>query len=408
MYEYSLPSHHWRLIPPQGDIPRPVYLHSAVQHGHDMIVFGGNSGRESNDLYTYNLDTFTWKREGAAGGFLSMGAAMPAARYGHASCVYGVNQHAGGSLLIVGGCKSNNTYFKDAWSMDLTSKRWKKLDDLPLDLAYHSLITWQERAYLFGGYNGKSFVQHMYVLDSVTGKWNILQVSGQSPPPMCGAATVLKGNDLYVFAGYTERGHTNELYRLNMATRVWSLLPTSNKPQARAYLQAAVIGDRCSVFGGYDGAHCISDFRCVTLPSPNGQSASSYPAHSLAQQQQAHPPVNIFTDAFFGQSTAVAADAVLQNFGGGYGEQLSKAQVLNMVAALQISWRQKASQMAQLQIAAAQSLAAQASVGGGQNYPFDTSKLGAIEALGFSKEHVLRAMAKMHAAGQNTKNIDRP
>src|SRR5690348_9809352 len=67
--------------------------------------------------------------------------------------------------------------------------------------------------------------------------------------------------------GYTERGHTNELYRLNMHTRVWTLLPTTNKPLPRAYLQAAVVGDQCSIFGGYDGKTCISDFRCITLPS---------------------------------------------------------------------------------------------------------------------------------------------
>jgi hypothetical protein len=134
------------------------------------------------NLYSYDLDTFQWSK--AAGpGLMCMGAAMPAARYGHASCVYG-GQAA--SLLIVGGCRSNNSYFKDAWSMDLHSKKWRKLEDLPLDLAYHSLVTWQDRAYLSGGYNGKSFVQHMYVLDSITGKWNILQTSGQVPPPMCG------------------------------------------------------------------------------------------------------------------------------------------------------------------------------------------------------------------------------
>jgi N-acetylneuraminic acid mutarotase len=205
VYEYSTPSHSWRLVPNREDssslsqVPKPVYLHSAVQYGHQMIVYGGNNSKECNDLYYYDLDTFQWSKA-AGSGFMGMGAAMPAARYGHASCVYG-GQAA--SLLIVGGCRSNNSYFKDAWSMDLHSKKWRKLEDLPLDLAYHSLVTWQDRAYLFGGYNGKSFVQHMYVLDSITGKWNILQTSGQVPPPMCGAATVMKGNDLYVFGQST-------------------------------------------------------------------------------------------------------------------------------------------------------------------------------------------------------------
>src|SRR4051794_14419920 len=115
-----------------------------------MIVMGGNSGKETNDLYYYDLDSFQWTRGASPGIFQA--SAMPAARYGHASCVYGAGQ-----LLIVGGCKSNNTYFRDAWSMDLSSKKWRKMEDLPLELAYHSLFTWQDRAYLFGGYNGKEF-----------------------------------------------------------------------------------------------------------------------------------------------------------------------------------------------------------------------------------------------------------
>lgn len=271
MYEFDSLRQSWRLIPPMGETPRPVYLHSAVQHGQQMIVMGGNNGKESNDLFFYDLTTFHWTKAAPPG--LFAGAAMPAPRYGHSSCVYG-----GGHLLIVGGCKSNNTYFKDAWSMDLSSRKWRKVEDLPLDLAYHSLFTWQERAYLFGqrqrtrnerrehhpsyvllsdsflflfpgGYNGKTFVQYMYVLDGMTGKWNILQATGTPPPPMCGAATVLRGNELFVFGGYTEKGHTNELYRFSMQTRVWTLLNTTNKPLARAYLQAAVVGDKCSIFG---------------------------------------------------------------------------------------------------------------------------------------------------------------
>lgn len=205
---------------------QPVYLHSAVQSGQHMLVFGGNSGKESNELYAYDLITTAWTKWASGPTFHS--SAYPAPRYGHASTVYGPN---GGQLLIVGGCKSNNTYYRDSYSMDLATRKWRKMEDLPLDLAYHSLLTWQDRAYLFGscracmrlsglrfssaalltaisllpcahmtgGFNGKSYVQHLYVLDGMTGKWNVVAVTGQAPPPMCGAATVIKGNELFVF-----------------------------------------------------------------------------------------------------------------------------------------------------------------------------------------------------------------
>lgn len=114
-----------------------------------------------------------------------------------------------------------------------------------------------------------------------------------SPSSHCTSAVPLSVSLCAALAGgFTEKGHTNELYRLNMSvtrgrwhgrrghtrrllrsqlvrlqcsisivcllilsccvarlTRVWTLLPTSNKPLSRAYLQAAVVGDACFIFG---------------------------------------------------------------------------------------------------------------------------------------------------------------
>ena len=193
VYEFNTHARSWRLVAASGDVPRPVYLHSATQHGSSMIVFGGNSGKESNELHSYDLTKHSWQKWPGAGPL----SIYPAARYGHASCVYG-----GSQLLIVGGCRSNNTYFRDSYSMDLATRRWRRLDDLPLDLAYHSLFTWQDRAYLFGGFNGKTYVQFMYELNTQTGKWNVVPASGQAPPPMCGAATVIKGHEFFVFGQF--------------------------------------------------------------------------------------------------------------------------------------------------------------------------------------------------------------
>ncbi len=150
VYSFDTRSHHWQLVPAQGDLPKPIYLHSAVQHGSSMIVFGGNNGKECNDMYSYDLTRGYWTKFPTPGMLSAASAQFPAARYGHASCVYG-----GCQLLIVGGCKSNNTYFKDAYSMNLETRQWRKLEDLPLDLAYHALFTWNNQAYLFGSGAGQ-------------------------------------------------------------------------------------------------------------------------------------------------------------------------------------------------------------------------------------------------------------
>ena len=43
VFEYNTLSRSWRLVPVNGEVPKPVYLHSAVQHNNNMIVFGQSS-----------------------------------------------------------------------------------------------------------------------------------------------------------------------------------------------------------------------------------------------------------------------------------------------------------------------------------------------------------------------------
>lgn len=94
-----------------------------------------------------------------------------------------------------------------------------------------------------------------------------------------------------------------------------------------------------------------------------------------------------------------AAEQMLREFGGG-ADVISRGQMQAMFTGLAQAWRTNRSN------GVASSSQASSSAGNSQQYPFDTSKLSAIEALGFSREHVLRVMGRMHAAGQNTKNLD--
>ena len=262
--------------------------------------------------------------------------------------------------------------------------------------------------------SGKTFVQYMYVLDSYTGKWNILQASGRAPPPMCGAALVLKGNDVLVFGGYTNEGHTNNLYRFNMLTRVWTLIQTNNKPLARAYLQAAIIDEREFIFGGYNGTNCISDFRSIALPPPSASSSSSAPSSSSSVSSSAtsaasnplqSSPLTLFSrDDFFNQPVDSATDELLLTYAG-FNNYLSRPQISTMLAALMKEWK---SRMANGQFSHQNGNAPSSNVVDEslKAYPFDTSRLVVIEGLGFSRAHVLKVMTKMHASGQNTRNID--
>ena len=130
--------------------------------------------------------------------------------------------------------------------------------------------------YLFGGYNGQKFSPHLYALDNATSTWLPVRVTGTVPPACCGVACALFGKYVYVFGGYTAQGHTDNLYRMDLERRSWEQLQATNKPLPRAYLQAAAISGIMYIFGGYDGAKCVTDFKMLRL-GPAAPAAPTMP-----------------------------------------------------------------------------------------------------------------------------------
>jgi len=287
--------------------------------------------------------------------------------------------------------------------MNLETRQWRRLEDLPLDLAYHALFTWKSQAYLFGGYNGKTFVPNIFSLDGLTGKWSAMHCTGQAPPPMCGAATVLRGNEFFVFGGYTEQGHTNDFYRLNVHTRVWTLLPTTNKPLARAYLEAAVVQDTCYIFGGYDGKGCISDFRSINLPDSPSE-APAVPSRPSLSLPSGAPP-RLGDASFWSSSLDAQVQQVLSHYARG-SEAVNRQQLLSLFGELGAAFRAQQQAGRTAANGAPASGGAGGGGGGGGGYAFDTSNLEQYLSLGFSRDLVLRVLERMHLAGQSTRNVD--
>jgi N-acetylneuraminic acid mutarotase len=100
---------------------------------------------------------------------------------------------------------------------------------VPYELAYHSLLTYNDRVYLYGGYNGVKFGTSLLVLDQTNGTWEVVDAKGVAPQPRCGCAAQVVGKHLFVFGGYTKDGHTNEMYKFDMETRTWESVEARDK-----------------------------------------------------------------------------------------------------------------------------------------------------------------------------------
>lgn len=146
---FDLERERWELIHTTGECPKPVYLHSAVVFDGKMWVFGGSVGKDSNELYSFEFSSRVWRRIVPPNP--QAAALVPSPRYGHAAVVHG------GHMLVVGGCRMNNVYHSDSYIYHFASNQWRKIADIPVDIAYHSLVAHEGRVLLTGGYNGVRF-----------------------------------------------------------------------------------------------------------------------------------------------------------------------------------------------------------------------------------------------------------
>jgi len=343
----------WALQEVRGEGPKPIYLHTSAIYDGRMWVFGGSTGADTNDLYSMDFNSLSWSRVDSIG-------AVPSPRYGHSAVVNGTQ------MIVVGGCKQSSQYFKDTYTLDLVSKRWRKLGDVPYELAYHSLLTYNDRVYLYGGYNGVKFGTSLLVLDQINGNWEVVDAKGVAPQPRCGCAAQVVGKHLFVFGGYTKDGHTNEMYKFDMETRTWESVEARDKPNSRAYLQAAVVNGTMFIFGGYDGSKCVTDFRSVELAVDGPNMAK------------------IFAE----EPHLIAGEYAIRHFGKIQPGFLTASEVGNMLSNL-------------------------ASHSSGSNgiiakatpvIPFDITAATEVQALGFAYDDIIDTMAQMHTAGQDTKN----
>ena len=138
---YDIEKRRWELIQPNGTIPKARYLHSAVVYRDSMVLFGGSTGKDNNELFSFDFPTQTWSLMNSN----SVHSIVPSQRFGHAACVNGDN------MILTGGCSSSNQYFQDSYLYHFPSNTWKRIADIPTNIAYHALVPYQDQVILLGG-----------------------------------------------------------------------------------------------------------------------------------------------------------------------------------------------------------------------------------------------------------------
>jgi N-acetylneuraminic acid mutarotase len=197
----------------------------------------------------------------------------------------------GNNIFVFGGCDSR-ACFNELYVFDADSFHWSTphvVGELPAPLRAMTCTAVGKKLVIFGGGDGPAYFNDVYVLDTVNFRWQRPRVLGDRSPSARRAHTAcLYKSGIYVFGGGDGVRALNDVWRLDVADMnklSWNLVsgPSTsespsreNKPKARGYHTANMVGSKLIIYGGSDGGECFNDvwvydvethvWKSVTIP----------------------------------------------------------------------------------------------------------------------------------------------
>ncbi|KAH3920936.1 hypothetical protein HBH56_011820 [Parastagonospora nodorum] len=278
-----------------GDGPGPRVGHASLLVGNAFIVFGGDTKLADNDdlddtLYLLNTSTKHWSRA------LPQGA-RPTGRYGHTLNILG-------SKIYIFGGQVEGLFFNDLVAFDLNSlqsstSRWEVLlpnskDQVspqgrsPPARTNHSVITWNDKLYLFGGTDGITWFNDVWTYDPRTNAWAELDCIGYIPVAREGHSAALVNDTMYIFGGRTQEGvDLGDLAAFRITSRRWYMFQNmGHSPSARSGHSMTAFGKHIVVMAG-EPSSSASDRNELSLSYILDTSKIRYPPNETAPPQQA-------------------------------------------------------------------------------------------------------------------------
>ncbi|KAF2433020.1 hypothetical protein EJ08DRAFT_104737 [Tothia fuscella] len=236
--------------------PGPRVGHASLLVGNAFIVFGGDTKLEDGDLlddtlYLLNTATKQWSRASPAG-------PRPAGRYGHTLNILG-------SKIYIFGGQVEGYFFNDLVAFDLNSlqaagNRWEIMipnggdgnGPVPKPRTNHSVVTWQDKLYLFGGTDGTQWFNDVWTYDPRTNLWSELDCIGYIPAPREGHAAALVNDTMYIFGGRVQDGtDLGDLSAFRISSRRWYMFQNMGmSPSPRSGHSMTAVGKHIVVLAG--------------------------------------------------------------------------------------------------------------------------------------------------------------
>ncbi|KAL2401588.1 Tip elongation aberrant protein 1 [Exophiala dermatitidis] len=209
--------------------PGPRVGHASLLVGNAFIVFGGDTKMDDSDvlddtLYLLNTSSRQWSRAAPPG-------PRPSGRYGHTLNILG-------SKIYIFGGQVEGYFFNDLVAFDLNAlqnptNQWEFLiqntgdgvgqtGKVPPPRTNHTVISYNDQLYLFGGTNGTQWFNDVWTYSPVKNSWTQQDCIGYIPAPREGHSAALVNDVMYIFGGRTEEGtDLGDLAAFRITSKRW-------------------------------------------------------------------------------------------------------------------------------------------------------------------------------------------
>ena len=184
---------------------------------------------------------------------------------------------------MFGGYGGGTGRLDDFYSFNFATSSWEEVEVLsPIRPGCREnngvVIGDSSRVYLFGGYNGNSWLNDLWMFDIETKMWSCIQESSDAttggaddaalltsgstgPSRRFGYVSVVHDNKFVLFGGFDGTRWLNDMFEFDLGTNRWKTVSAGGAlPSVRSCPAWAKDDTHVYIHGGYDGVERKADF----------------------------------------------------------------------------------------------------------------------------------------------------
>ncbi|CAG9310949.1 unnamed protein product [Blepharisma stoltei] len=263
-FRYDLTNNKWENITNYSNTYDYRYLTGSTVYNNEFyLLFGWSdiTGKDVENIMKVNLldSTYKWSKTTIAKD--ENWSMIPRDSYAFAidnEIVYLFGGFSSTASVAIMNSLIQFNLTKSELTYTIINKEFKS----PSPRKSHSLCAAQAKLFLFGGQNGDTYYNDLWVFDPDNPySWSSIMTAGNPPSARAGHAFDSQGDIVVIFGGSDGNSYLNDLYYLNLITNTWNkVTPSStNLPSGRTEACMQMFLPYVYIFGGKTESGIIND-----------------------------------------------------------------------------------------------------------------------------------------------------